>query len=393
VAKLSDIDVHFDAMFTRAELAALAKRLSGMSSGQRRDTLHHGIIRAANVDSRMTDIRWVLDISRYLVLWTAWRLREITFATLRRDPEFLDYLRLLGPTELQMNVNARVFYHAARYHLYGYRTYQVGDHLAELLRHTELAGLTGSDLHLPYPSIYLQTPLDTGLRVWNPQTQWHRLAGVYMSIEDGIDTPGCGDSVGRTLRALLVGEWEMKELPNGVMMPDDALLYWSIPLVDDWPIDRCVSHHKDHARDYSGHLPNAYRHMADEWDNIFTWLVNVVMYATSWQHRSAVRYFDRRTEQLRNRMAKSKNPRRRKSHAGELNKLDQRRYTELGHGVPSLSAGKGTGTALQKRTLVSGHWRNQAVGARWLERRRILIEPFWRGPEDDDESAVTHRLV
>lgn len=36
---------------------------------------------------------------------------------------------------------------------------------------------------------------------------------------------------------------------------------------------------------------------------------------------------------------------------------------------------------VQARFVVRGHWRNQAHGAGRLERRRIRIEPHWRGPE------------
>jgi hypothetical protein len=342
--------------------------------------------------------RSVFERGCYLMIWVAGRLRTMTFADLRTDRQFITLLRYYGGRdEWQVNVNARLFYHAARYWMNGYRTYQVDAALAELLRHTELVGLCGRDLHLPYSSIYLQVPPESGLRVWNPETHWHRLAGVYLTVEDGFDNyDGRFDDTDlpcRTLRALVIGEWEMKQVVPGFEVPDDALLYWSVPLVDSWPLDRCIRHHKDHARDYAGKLPASYRKMRLEWDDIFTWIVNVVMYATSHQCRADLTPFDPRAQQLRDRMHKAKNPKRRKNQAAELNRMDQRRYTVLGRGVGSLSAGKGTGTPLTKRTLVQGHWRNQAVGPGWSERRRILIEPFWRGPEDAVEAAVPHRLV
>ena len=396
------IETHFDAVHPRDILQALDKRLRGKTQQERLHTLRiglrDGMMAPPSNLSVASYLKSLREVTCYLMLWTAERSRTMPFSDMRRDREFLAYLNFLGASEMQVNVNARLFWHAARYYLNGSRTYQVDGNLAELLRHTELVGLKGADLHLPYRSIYMHVPPESGLRVWNPDTQWHRLAGVYLTIEDGFDNfdgryADLNDLPCRTLRALVIGEWEMKPVTEGFEMPDDALLYWSVPLVDDWSLDRCIRHHKDTARDYAGRLPVSYINMREEWDLIFTWLVNVVMYATSHQCRADLQAFDPRAQQLRNRIAKAKNPKRRKAHAAELNRMDQRRYTILGRGVPSLSAGRGTGTPLTKRTLVQGHWRNQAVGPRWSERRRILIEPFWRGPEDAEEQAVPHRLA
>lgn len=37
---------------------------------------------------------------------------------------------------------------------------------------------------------------------------------------------------------------------------------------------------------------------------------------------------------------------------------------------------------VEARHLVRGHWKNQSCGKGGLERRRLKIEPYWRGPED-----------
>lgn len=42
--------------------------------------------------------------------------------------------------------------------------------------------------------------------------------------------------------------------------------------------------------------------------------------------------------------------------------------------------------------LVRGHWRNQATGPRHSERKRIWIEPFWKGPEEARVLLRTHRI-
>lgn len=40
-----------------------------------------------------------------------------------------------------------------------------------------------------------------------------------------------------------------------------------------------------------------------------------------------------------------------------------------------------SGWKIKKRSIVRGHWRNQACGSGRSERKKIWIEPFWRGPE------------
>lgn len=385
---------HFDALYDREVLAKVAKQLRGLSDEAAKAAIDQALTTATDSISQLR------DTPCYLTWWTMLHSQRHTFGEMRGDKAWLSRLARFGPGEMQMNVNARLFWHAAQYMRDGYRTFEVAPGLAELMRHTELQGLVGSDLHLPYRSLYIHVPTESGLRVWNDQTEWHRLAGVYLAVEDGHDSgPGAVTGLdglpGRTLRTMIVGEWQMLDVLPGLAVPDDALLYWSMPLVDDWPLDQCIRMHKDHARDYQGRLPAAYWRMNEEWDAIFTWLVNVVMYATNWQARAELRHFDPRAEASRRRMNKAKNPKRRKAHAAELSSMDQRRYTILGRGLPLLSdrKAKGTGTPLNKRVMVSGHWRNQACGPRWSERRWILIEPHWRGPEDMDESGTTHRLV
>jgi hypothetical protein len=354
---------------------------------------YHRLRRKSLVRAQMTQAIPIFQHTSCLTTcYAAARLRqEHSLLKLKRDHHFLDVIGALAGafSEQHYNVNAHLYYHAAAYVVNGFRSYEVSSELGEMLRHTELQGLNGRDLQPPYRSLYIDVPLTTGLRVWNDETGWHPLRGVYLSVDNET---GELMEPGRTLRAMVVGQWTFEKF-EGYDVPDDALLYWHVPLVDDWPLDRCIQQHKNTARDYAGRYPSSLQKMHGEWDAIFTWIVNVLMYSTSWQHRAELRHFDPRAEVLRRRLGKAKNPKRRKAVADEMGQVDQRRYTRLGLGMPSLSAGKGAGRPLEKRVLVSGHWRNQAVGPKWSERRRILIEPFWRGPEDAADESVPHRLV
>lgn len=381
---------HFDDLFNIQARTRIENKLRGRTAADKLAFLEKRLANVLNGTSGYV----LQELVCLLLWWTA--LQTKRFAELRRDEQWLRHLMVMSPTNEQVNVNARLFFHSARYMVEGYRTYEIDRNLAEVLRRTELEGLCGSDLHLPYRSLYIKVPPTSGLRVWNDESQWHDLAGVYLTVEDGHDygegaPQGLDGLSGRTLRALIVGNWEMVEVARGVKMADDALLYWSVPLVDDWPLDRCIRHHKAYARDYYGHKPSSYAHMmGGEWDDIFTWLVNVVMYATSADARAELRPFDPKAEALRRRTPKTAKNRRKQAVA--LNGMDRRRYTVLGRGVPSITDVKGSGIPLEKGVLVSGHWRNQACGPQWSERKRMLIEPYWRGP-DGDEDAVVHRLV
>lgn len=55
-------------------------------------------------------------------------------------------------------------------------------------------------------------------------------------------------------------------------------------------------------------------------------------------------------------------------------------YVEVGKSVPNLGI-SGVGSALAVRQLVRGHWKRQPVGPGGQERKLILVEPYWRGPE------------
>jgi hypothetical protein len=43
--------------------------------------------------------------------------------------------------------------------------------------------------------------------------------------------------------------------------------------------------------------------------------------------------------------------------------------------------------------IVRGHWRNQPHGKDRAERRRIWIQPYWKGPDDAPRLLREHRVV
>lgn len=53
---------------------------------------------------------------------------------------------------------------------------------------------------------------------------------------------------------------------------------------------------------------------------------------------------------------------------------------------------RGTGSAVTVRTLVMAHWKDQPHGPGRQERKRIFIEPYWRGPEGAATVVRPHAL-
>lgn len=51
------------------------------------------------------------------------------------------------------------------------------------------------------------------------------------------------------------------------------------------------------------------------------------------------------------------------------------------------------GNKITLRSLVTGHWKNQPYGEGRSFRKRIFVEPYWRGPEDGQLAVRPHVLV
>jgi len=54
--------------------------------------------------------------------------------------------------------------------------------------------------------------------------------------------------------------------------------------------------------------------------------------------------------------------------------------------------GKHGGKSPTVQCVVAGHWKMQPCGPGGSERKRIFIEPYWRGPEDAPIAIRPHVL-
>ena len=61
-----------------------------------------------------------------------------------------------------------------------------------------------------------------------------------------------------------------------------------------------------------------------------------------------------------------------------------------------IAAARAYGTPkweLDRRFIVRGHWRNQAVGKGGADRKRIQIQPYWKGPESGEALARAYEVA
>jgi hypothetical protein len=260
----------------------------------------------------------------------------------------------------------------------GRRSYEISPGLAELLLQTELRGLHGADLRLPFESVLLQVPVSLGLE---------------MEVQASVG----GSSLVREIlltQSLGVGSkrWVLTAVgPGDVLSAQNFSLLLSLP--DEVPVD-------DSLDDLARWLANRKQVVSRNWRDLFRWAMNVVVYATC-GNADVVSDFisNKEARHLWERIQKlSKHSSKRERLRAEWKRLDPQRRIVLGRGViaprPSVEARgeSGTGQLLTVQVRVQGHWKHQPHGPGNKQRKLLWIQPYWRGPEDGPVRNTPHRL-
>lgn len=295
-------------------------------------------------------------------------------------------------TALQLN------YQLSSHERCGKKVYSVCPDLAVQLKHTELRGLTADDLRLPFESIYIMAPQDAGLKVWNTDTGWHPVIGVYITEEHGmVDTDAYrrGGGVGhlRGWRMMIVGHDKAATITD---TGDDALGFFRIVLEDGASLpDILAKATKEMQWDMENNPDCTWdEHMSWDWEQQFRWAMNVVLYAT-WEEPGEHWIANKEARQLWERMGKlPSNSKKRKSCQRKFQTIDKQRRIQLGTKIvidrkrraiadPKEKSGTipDNDAGLRVKTRVSGHWRRQPHGPRRSKRRLQWIEPHWRNLE------------
>jgi hypothetical protein len=289
----------------------------------------------------------------------------------------------------------------------GKRVFQVSPGLADQLRHTEIRGIMAEDIQLPYESIYIQVPQEAGLKIWNEQTQWHRVVGVYitedhcMEIKDAYtisDKPG--DK--RGWRVLVIGEDKAKDTRYG----DDAMAFSRVLLHDDMRLTDIIDLAFREMREWervegSSQSPK----LSSKWEENFRWYLNVVLYIT-WQEPGEHWIANKEARQLWNRIQKTASKKKRKALNKKFQKLDPKKRIRLGSGIlidrkrpksaPENSGQNGGSRKIEPSrimTRVVGHWKHVPYGPMRKQRRYQWIEPYWRNKDGLAPEQLRHHVV
>lgn len=293
------------------------------------------------------------------------------------------------------------------YHLYwhaqaGQRVYQVSPGLAQQLRDTELRGLDSDDLHLPFENVYLETPPVLGFKVWNNLTGWHECEGIYLTEDNSgmvqefpegrEGKPVLAHRPGwRCWRFMVVGR---SKNPENEL--DDGLYYFQVDLPPGVSLDAAL--HNSTIR----YLATGCENMEELWEPMFRWALNAMLYATCADAESLPTMINREARQLWERLQKLPAGAKRDKLKTEFKKLDPQKRIVLGRAIVYISrdqaeaedrAAHGAGKPLVLRVRVSGHYKRQFYGVRRMLRKRLWIQPYWKGPEDGVLSSAVHKLV
>lgn len=256
-------------------------------------------------------------------------------------------------------IAARICHDAVRSYVEnGERCYEVAPGLAERLCMTELRGVMGEALCLPFNSIALVVPEEV-----------RDLAHlIFLSVRTTTLPPSYGGGAPTSRRVLdivthrhdqkaievhhLTVDLERGDLRDAV---SQALSGYELKVEGHYALDA-----KARVR------------------QLFWWAVNVCLYITHSGAQAEAKHPNADAERNWDALVLEPRPRRRQRLLNRYNsKFRQRIY--LGRSVQPLAIPKGSRGPTTVRTLVAGHWRNQVCGPRRQDRRLIWIEPFWRG--------------
>jgi len=292
---------------------------------------------------------------------------------------------------------AMVAWQSARFRAAGRQTYVPSEGLTQRLLLTELRGITGSDLQMPYHTIYVTLPKSLGFQTFDRHTGWHDVTGCYVAtdVHKGF----------RGLRLLLTAAGKTDEL-------DDSLSHFFVPLIADQPIAATLTSVLENMRSQSHqaridlNLPQdeaAMDRQADVWVNVFRWIMNLIFYTTSpvaelhaiEANATAARLWARIQT-----LPKKGNKKRAKLVIQHKQQVHQPRILlgktiQVDRSMPTTATEKDAlpRAQLTTRTLVSGHWQRFASGKGRIDRVWKYRNPFWRGPQDAPTSEkTTHEL-
>lgn len=252
----------------------------------------------------------------------------------------------------------------AKYQLSGCKDYEVSLGLAERLAATDLRGIQQNELRLPFEAIKIFIP--KGFR------------------PEFIVNQGCPLWVAVYIDRSIQQEYGIRTLRVGAMCDDLNTIKGGHVGLFDAPLSELKlpwSQQKGRIRLFEEKgIKTTWEGNDPSQDALIHWLANVVLYITMSGARGDAQPTNQEWLDLTARLSKMHGGPKKERLKERRRSLDPGYKIFLGRDVLPLGPAR-EGTSPTVRTLVQGHWRNQACGPKFSERKLIWIEPFWRGPD------------
>lgn len=291
-----------------------------------------------------------------------------------------------------LNTTIQMYYQQAGFMLAQKPVYEVSPGLALELLDTELRGLSRGDLRLPFETVYIHAPDETGLKIFNDESQWHELDGIYITEDedDGV----------RSWRFLLVGRPKPVKRSMGpygaVDFDNDALLHWRFEFRHE-SLEECINAAEQEM--IAQTESEAFKKIIPLWRELFRFAMNTILYATMPDADVERVITDEDARRLFARIKRLPKGKKKSRLQERLKGMDTSTRYQLGRtiridrAVSEARASAGvSGRTLKVQFRRTGHFRNQPYGEGRKLIKRIWIKPCWVGGKDKPLSMPRRRL-
>lgn len=304
------------------------------------------------------------------------------------DPLIMQVLEALNPDERWTGMQRNLVWHGSQWQAAGARIFEPTAALTQRLMTLRLQGIHLADIQLPFHSFYLHMPLGVGPRVLDEAGEEFPLRGVF--ICDGGTLEEHHDTENHVLidawHFFMIGNWGDNDVIGGRKIWRDQIFYWIWPVSDYLALDHIVEK-------TAGKL-STFNHGRGRGNfcDLCWWIINFLVYLGDPSVRRETRYLDPEAQRLHEKMGKHKG-RKRDRIKDELRKRGSRQVIRIGANVAPVAPGARLGRKLEVRQHVRGHKKKVAIGAGRVDRKEVKIAPYWRGPEDGEESCSKYMLT
>lgn len=324
----------------------------------------------------------------YLVAYEATVYGERIWPDAWYDSLIMRTLEAMNPDSHWTQMQRNLVWHASQWQAAGARIFEPTATLTQRLMTLRLQGVHLSDIQLPFYSFYVHMPLGVGPRVVDEEGDEFPLRGVFIceggTLEENHETED--HTFLEAWHIFMIGNWGDNDTIAGRQVWRDQIFYWIWPVSDclslEYVVDKTAGRLSRFARG------QGYRNFCD----LCWWIFNFLTYLSDPSLRRETRYLDPEAQRLHEKMGKHKG-RKRDRIKDELRKRGSRQVIRIGANVAPVAPGARLGRKLEVRQHVRGHKKKVAIGAGRVDRKEVKIAPYWRGPEDGEESCSKYMLT